>query len=253
MAEIKVISENKLRYLAGEKGFNLIYLEKDYFLTLLLYFLKDVEGICFKGGTALNKIFLNHTRLSEDLNFVSKLKVSKVKTKIVELLDNLKGIFPRYQFENQTSNFFRLKIFYKSFFTRTNFVIVDVNSKASILLQPEKRKIHHFYDEIPKFEILTLNVNELIAEKIRTLITRKQPRDYFDVYMLLKKGYSIDFSLVEKKLEEVNQKFRVERIFKNVHKVYSRWSELEQLTNKPVKFTTVIKRLQKEFKYKIAT
>jgi len=93
----------------------------------------------------------------------------------------------------------------------------------------------------------------LIAEKVRTLITRKQPRDYFDVYMLLKKGYNIDFNLVEKKLEEVNQKFRVERIFKNVHKVYSRWSELEQLTNKPVKFTTVIKRLQKEFKYKIAT
>jgi predicted nucleotidyltransferase component of viral defense system len=90
MVEINIISENKLRYLSGQKGFNLIYLEKDYFLTLLLYLLKDVEGICFKGGTALNKIFLNHTRLSEDLDFVSRLKVSKVKTEITELLDNAK-------------------------------------------------------------------------------------------------------------------------------------------------------------------
>lgn len=37
MDEIKIISENRLRYLSGYKGFNLIYLEKDYFLTLLLY------------------------------------------------------------------------------------------------------------------------------------------------------------------------------------------------------------------------
>jgi predicted nucleotidyltransferase component of viral defense system len=244
MVEIKIISENKLRYLSGQKGFNLIYLEKDYFLTLLLYFLKDVEGICFKGGTALNKIFLNHTRLSEDLDFVSRLKASEIKKQIMELLDNMKGIFPKYQFENQTSNFFRLKIFYESFFTKTDFVILDVNSKASIVLKPEKQKIHHFYDEIPKFEVLTLNVRELIAEKIRTLITRKQPRDYFDTYMLLKKGYKIDFNLVKKKLEEIDQKFEIERVFKNAHKVYSRWSEIEQLTNKPVKFTTVIKKLQ---------
>jgi predicted nucleotidyltransferase component of viral defense system len=253
MVEIKIISENKLRYLAGQKRFNLIYLEKDYFLTLLLYFLKDVESICFKGGTALNKIFLNHTRLSEDLDFVSKLMASKIKTQIIELLNNVKRIFPKYQFENQTSNFFRLKIFYKSFFTKTNFVTLDVNSKASIILQPEKQKIPHFYDEIPKFEVLTLNVKELIAEKIRTLITRKQPRDYFDTYMLLKMGYSIDFSLVEKKLEEIGQKLKIERVFKNVHKVYSKWSEVEQLTNRPVNFTTVIKKLQKAFKYKIVT
>jgi len=36
---------DKLKYLAGEYNFNLIYLEKDYALTLLLSYIKDVEKI----------------------------------------------------------------------------------------------------------------------------------------------------------------------------------------------------------------
>lgn len=250
MAEIEIISENKLRYLSGKKGFNLIYLEKDYFLTLLLYLLKDVEGICFKGGTALNKIFLNHTRLSEDLDFTCQRDIPKIKNQIIEILKNNRNIFPRFDFENETINFFRLKIFYKSFFSKTSYVILDINKKASVILSPQKREIPHFYDDMPKFEILTLKIEELIAEKMRTLVMRNQPRDYFDFYTFIKHGYKIDINLVRRKLEEANQKFEIGKIFKNVQKVYSRWNEISQLTNKPVRFITVIKRLQKEFKYK---
>lgn len=250
MVGIKMISENKLRYLSGLKGFNLIYLEKDYFLTLLLYFLKDVEGICFKGGTALNKIFLNHTRLSEDLDFACRKPISNIKDQIVSILKNNKEIFPRYNFENETASFFRSKIFYKGFFSETNYVILDINRKASVILPCQKQTIPHFYDNISKFEISTLSIKELIAEKVRTLIERNQPRDYFDVYVMLRMGYKIDFMLAKKKLKEVNLEFEVKKIFKNARKVYSRWSEIAQLTNKPVKFITVIKSLEKEFEYK---
>jgi predicted nucleotidyltransferase component of viral defense system len=250
MAEIAMISENRLRYLSGLRGFNLIYLEKDYFLTALLYLMKDIEGIWFKGGTALNKIFLDHTRLSEDLDFVSKEKLPAIKSRVEEMLTNESRIFPKHRLENQTGSFFRMKIFYESFFTKTNFIILDINFKASVILGPEKQEVKHFYDEIPAFGITTLNLKELIAEKVRTLVTRKQPRDYFDLYMLLGKGYKIDYNLVKKKLEEIGQEYDAERIFRNAKKVYSRWSEIEQLTNKPVEFMAAVKRLQKEFKYK---
>ncbi|MBI5253606.1 MAG: nucleotidyl transferase AbiEii/AbiGii toxin family protein, partial [Euryarchaeota archaeon] len=136
MVKIKIISENKLKYLAGEKGFNLIYLEKDYFLTLLLCFLSNIKGIYFKGGTALNKIFLNHTRLSEDLDFSCKGGMSHIKDQIIKVLEDNKNIFPRYVFDNNTSDFFRLKIFYKSFFSKTDHLTLDVNRKASVFLQP---------------------------------------------------------------------------------------------------------------------
>jgi len=245
-----LISENRLRYLSGLKGLNLIYLEKDYFLTALLYLLRDVSGLCFKGGTALNKIFLNHTRLSEDLDFVARENASKIKSRITEILNKGNKIFPKYEFENQTKDFFRMKIFYQSFFTATSFIILDVNGKASIIIEPEKKKVPHFYEEIPGFEILTLHIKELVAEKVRSLIMRNQPRDYFDIYMLLEKGYKIDFRLAERKLREANQSLDKERIFKNAQKVYSRWDDMKQLTNQPAEFMEVIKKLQKEFGYK---
>ena len=250
MVKIKIISENKLRYLAGEKGFNLIYLEKDYFLTLLLYFLSSVDGIYFKGGTALNKIFLNHTRLSEDLDFSYRGDISHIREQILKVFENNKNIFPRYVFDNNASDFFRLKIFYRSFFSKTDHLTLDVNRKASVFLQPQKQKIPHFYESIPQFEIVAINLEELIAEKIRALVTRNQPRDYFDAYMILENGYKIDLKLVRKKLADVKQKFEVKRIFKNAQKICSKWdTEISQLTNKPVEFVTVIKRLQKEFRY----
>ena len=54
------ISLDELKIIANKQKFNLILLEKDYLLTYLLYLIKEVKGIYFKGGTALNKIFLNH-------------------------------------------------------------------------------------------------------------------------------------------------------------------------------------------------
>jgi predicted nucleotidyltransferase component of viral defense system len=252
MAEnaIRLISENRLRYISGLKRLNLIYIEKDYFLTALLYLLRDVRGLCFKGGTALNKIFLDHTRLSEDLDFAFRGKASEIEPVIIRILESGRGFFPEYRFENRTQDFFRLKIGYRGFFSRTSPVILDVNSKASVAIEPKSLGVPHFYSEIPDFRILTLDIRELAAEKVRTLIMRSQPRDYFDVYMLLEKGHKIDMELVKRKMMEAGQDFDIERIFRTAQKVYSRWDDMEQLTNKHVDFFGVIKRLQKEFGYK---
>ena len=251
MAEIKIISEDMLRHLAGKRGLNLIYLEKDYFLTCFLYFIKDIDSLVFKGGTALNKIFLNHLRLSEDLDFSSKLRTSEIENEIKKVLPDTKEFFPNYVLENKTNGFFRMKIFYNSFFMKTNYIILDVNSKASIIQEPIRKEVPHFYSDIPKYEVLTLDIKELIAEKIRTLITRNQPRDYFDVYNLIRKGHKIYYGLVEKKMKDIGQDFEIERIFKNAKKVFSRWDEIPKLTNKPASFVKVIRLLQEEFKYKI--
>ncbi|MCD4740178.1 nucleotidyl transferase AbiEii/AbiGii toxin family protein [archaeon] len=251
MAKITLISKSELKYVAGKTGFNLIYLEKDYFLTILLYLLRDVGGIYFKGGTALNKIFLNHTRLSEDLDFTCTENLEKIREEILEILKENKNIFPRHKFENQTPSFFRLKIFYKSDFSKNSYVVLDVNSKASVHNKPEEKTVPHFYETIPAFKVKTISPEELVAEKLRAMLTRNQPRDYYDVYNLLKKGYTIDRSLLRKKLSEAGESFDVNRIFKNARKIYSKWDEdINHLTNKPVEYSTVITTLQKEFDYK---
>lgn len=251
MAELKTITEDKLRHLAGEKGFNLIYLEKDYFLTLLLYLMKDEKEIYFKGGTALNKIYLDHTRLSEDLDFTYKGNMTDLKDTLKSIQKENKIIFPKQEPEKTTPDFFRMKVYYKSHFQTIDHLIIDVNKKASLLLKPQLKKLPHFYENIPKFNVSTLHVEELLAEKARSLITRNQPRDYFDIYMALLHGYKLNQDLIKKKMRDIDQEFDAARIFKNAHKIYTRWDqEIAELTNKPVDFMKVIKKLQREFKYK---
>lgn len=251
MAQIKKITETRLNYLAGEKGFNILYFEKDYFLTLLLYFLKDVEGLYFKGGTALNKIFLNHRRLSEDIDFSCSKPISEIREEILKIIEEQKEFFPKMELQKQTPTFTRINVYYSSYQKEGLYAFIDLNSKASILLKPEKKKVPHFYKEIPEFEINTLNIKEIAAEKISALIGRKQPRDYFDAYSIIQAKLKIDMPLIRKKLKSSGKQLLIERIFKNSNKIYHNWEEeIGTLTNKPISYKTAIFTIAKYFKYK---
>jgi predicted nucleotidyltransferase component of viral defense system len=62
--------KNLLDNISKQTLFNPALLEKDYYLTLLLSNIKDLcPNLIFKGGTALNKIYFDYHRLSEDLDF----------------------------------------------------------------------------------------------------------------------------------------------------------------------------------------
>ena len=71
-----MIHDNKEEFIksleraAKKKGFLLPLIEKDYYLTLILSRAHELsEGLIFKGGTCLNKIYYAYYRLSEDLDF----------------------------------------------------------------------------------------------------------------------------------------------------------------------------------------
>lgn len=241
-----LISEDKLRYIAGNKKLNIIFLEKDYMLTLLLFLIKDVKGLFFKGGTALNKIFLKHTRLSEDLDFSSNKSAKAVKSEIEKALAESKNIFTKIETDIETEEFARLKIYYKSYFRVNSSVAIDINKKASILLEPEKYKVPNFYGL--NFEITTLNLKEILAEKVRAIITRNRPRDYFDMFFILKK-YAVDMQLVRRKVKDAGEIYDAERIFKNASRIYSKWDEdIIKLTDRKLSFAKCIKFLEKKLR-----
>ena len=57
--------------IAGKMKFRPVIVEKDYYLTVILNNIEALltDKIVFKGGTLLNKAYLNYHRLSEDLDF----------------------------------------------------------------------------------------------------------------------------------------------------------------------------------------
>ena len=207
------IELKELQVIAGEKGFDLETIIKDYYLTLLLYRLSSIKGLYFKGGTALNKIYFNHIRLSEDLDFTVQGNVKKVEEQIRKSAQQEKD-FTKVTHDKKAKQFIRLHVHYKSPLS-TDYIIVDLNQKATIHLKPEEKEVKHFYAEkIPKFSVQTLNFKEMIAEKVSAIIVRNAPRDYYDLYNIITKKIPIKMKLVKEKLKEHNQKFDISKIFR---------------------------------------
>ncbi|MGV8152619.1 MAG: nucleotidyl transferase AbiEii/AbiGii toxin family protein [Candidatus Nanoarchaeia archaeon] len=229
------ITLDELKIISDREGFNLVMTEKDYLITSLLYALKEVNGIYFKGGTAINKLLLNNTRLSEDLDFSVIRNLDEV---IMDIKERLKGtMFNKIEKGKEVSQFTRLIVHYKLFHESGN-IFIDLNQRANLLLNPEKLKVSHFYKEnLSEFEINCLNKDEMIAEKLRATIERYKPRDYIDLYNLLKSGFIIDINLVKKKMKNSKKDFDVKLIFQHTNKVFRLWEkDLSVITREKIGF-----------------
>lgn len=237
--ELSLMDRDKLQqiipFMAEKFKFRLEIIEKDYYLTIIL---NNVEShlsdkIVFKGGTLLNKIHLNYHRLSEDIDFTyfstegietrSKRSraITPIREKMPELLKllDLKSKKPEGEgFNNSTQYVFN--IFYPSFISGK-----DENIKLEISLRqtPVEKPVHnivtHFYkdpftgeDLIPKNKILSLTLNEAVAEKLKAAISRRDAaiRDYYDLWFISEARFDFKnknfLSIFMKKLEE--EKYR---------------------------------------------
>ena len=128
---MEIIPQNELRVIAGEKGFGFAIIEKDYLVTYLLFLLKDVEGIYFKGGTALPKIFLDHARLSEDLDFTATVDIRIIEAKIQKILNGT--IFEKVTCDKHVDRFIRLIVHYHLYHEEGT-IFIDLNERGKILL-----------------------------------------------------------------------------------------------------------------------
>jgi len=243
------ITLDELKIIADEKKLDIVMIEKDYLLTYLLYLIRNINNIYFKGGTALNKIYLEHKRLSEDLDFTVTDNINRIEQEIREKLKET--IFNNITHDKRVDNFVRLIIHYKLFHEKGT-IFIDLNKRAKIYLKPELKELRHFYpDYIPKFEIKTLHIKEIIAEKMVAIVQRYAPRDYYDVYNIIKKKLPIDKKLLKKKFEDIDKEYDIKRIFKRGNKIYSKWeSDLLPLTSTKPNFKEVMETLMEFFKYK---
>jgi predicted nucleotidyltransferase component of viral defense system len=182
----------------------------------------------FKGGTLLNKVYLNYHRLSEDLDFAyrgefdlsTRGKRSKVirpiREKIPTFLDELELTSDNPQgngFNNSTQYLFNFQ--YESILSGKNENIkLEISLRQPPFLELERVKINHFFqdpftgeDLIERGKILALSLEESVAEKLKAAISRITPaiRDYYDLYHFIRINYDFgqpDFlSLVDKKLQ----------------------------------------------------
>ncbi len=79
---------------------------------------------------------------------------------------------------------------------------------------------------------MALNTEEILAEKIRAVVTRFKARDVYDLNELLLNKVPVDFDLVDKKLSTYGMEFNRETFIRKLEekrKIYIQ--ELQRLTN----------------------
>lgn len=251
MDKVKAITKTRITEISAIKGFNEVVMTKDYYATMILYLLKDIKGIYFKGGTALQKIFLDYSRLSEDIDYTVTEDLEKVRSEITERL-LISGLFEKATEDKDVEGFVKLVFHYTNFNEEMDKIFIDLNKRAKLILKPEKHEVIHFYDEeIPKFSVQTLAKREMFAEKLAAAIGRNRPRDHLDVYMLIKKGEKIDLAITKKKCEQSGCEFDTARMFNKAKKLHKRWDQdILPLLAEEIKFSEVMKTLAKRFNLK---
>lgn len=253
MDEIKPIPLEELKVISGKLGFDLETTIKDYYLTLLLFHLSKISGLYFKGGTALNKMLLNHARLSEDLDFTVEGNLAAKERAIRNLVPKISG-FTDIEHDKRMQQFVRLIAHYANNEIKGS-IIIDLNGRSKLFLKPKSLELKHFYSGyIPSFKVSALNIGEMIAEKICATADRYAPRDYFDLYNIIKLKLPVSISLVRKKFKANNKKFEPRNIFKNTNRIFNSWEEdLLPLTSTKLPFAEVIGTISRFFNYKASS
>jgi len=198
--------------IAGKLKFRPAIVEKDYYLTVILNQIETrlSERIVFKGGTLLNKIHLNYHRLSEDLDFTwhgevgtrseRSRAIAPIREKMPEFLKaiGLTSDKPEGEgFNNSTQYLFKLK--YPSvFMEKEESVKLEISLRQPPLDKPVHNVIKHFYqdpftgeDLFPPGKVLSLSLNEAVAEKLKAAMTRRDVaiRDYYDLWYIAESGF----------------------------------------------------------------
>lgn len=194
-----ILSRSELHRLANREKVALGVLEKDYVLTEVLKSLSQVpelrELFIFKGGTALRKAYFPNWRYSEDLDFTVRRNMAKEELRRIldtwyRQVEQSSRILLTTKMLHKPDGYARVRIQFVGSLAYPAMIYVDLSFDEPLCLQPECRTVltHPFPDE--RREVLAYPLEELLAEKIRSLVERGKSRDYYDVWRLLKEQRS---------------------------------------------------------------
>jgi len=183
-------------------------IEKDYILSWILQgiaFHNELSKIIvFKGGTVLKKVYFEDYRFSEDLDFT--LLDNSISNK--QIFDYFNESF-QYVLEEANIPF---EIIEKNEHTDggINFYIsyigplggmgtnkrvkVDISRSEKLQFTAIDKAIVLIYSDQKEHKLLCYSLEEILVEKMRSVMQRMQARDFYDIWYLTKvNGLEIDF------------------------------------------------------------
>ncbi len=227
---------------------------KDYAISWILYGVWTTglwENLVLKGGTCLRKAYFPNYRLSIDIDYttVADLEPENIKDKLTESVQNADKGPINFMTENMR---FRIRYGKKYHPGRIVGYAVGIPFKPPIRYRGQPLTIHmditfekyekildkimiknlqHSYEDefesiLRNTQIKTYSLEEIFAEKIRSLFQRVRVRDLYDVWFLRK---HVDMKVVENLLPK---KFEIKGISFNVSTIYDKKLQFKDGWNK---------------------
>lgn len=221
---------NRLRDAAKATGVARDVVEVDYAISYILAGIVAQpalrETLVFKGGTALKKLFFGNYRFSEDLDFSTRnapqsdeldalLRTAKDASKtLLHPYGNVDVSLERYA-EREPHPDGQEAFIYRARFPWQREALcrikIEITHVEQVVLDPHSRRLIHGYEEDLSVDVPCLRLEEIVAEKMRSLLqTRKKfeqgtnrprPRDYYDLWRVLSQfGTALDATIMERLL-----------------------------------------------------
>lgn len=181
----------------------------------IFYGQKGSENVIFKGGTCLRLIY-GSERYSEDLDFTVNGSLDFLKKVFAQMADVFPGISFKIRKTLSMGKTFLLT--YKGGISPYPlYMNLDFSFREKTGM-PEKSLIDcRDYPFLFTNQVSHMSKEEILAEKIRALLTREKGRDLYDIWYLLSHNVSLDKILTAKKLDFYQENaFKLENLKKRI-------------------------------------
>ena len=205
-----------INFTATRTGFLPRLIEKDYYCSLLLDYLRqsDAGTLVFKGGTCLAKVHAGFYRLSEDLDFVIPIAVdSKKKERSARIADSktavagLPDAHPCFRIvepmtgRNESRQYLATAAYASTLDGHQETIKLEIGLREPLLTetitgdaQTVMMNAANPDIPLPGVPFPCLSFDEAMAEKLRAALTRREVaiRDFFDIdYAIRTRGLEV--------------------------------------------------------------
>jgi len=194
-----VIKSGEIQQKARKIGVRDQQIEKDYILSWILFGISKHEqlskAIAFKGGTVLKKIYFEDYRFSEDLDFTLLNNETENETIfewfketfefITEEANIPLEIINDNEHEDGGINFYIGYIGPLGGQGSNKKVKVDISRSEQLVFEPVIKSVFTDYSDLEGHSLLCYPLEEILVEKMRSVMQRMQARDFYDIWYLL--------------------------------------------------------------------
>jgi predicted nucleotidyltransferase component of viral defense system len=207
-----MIKSKEIQHKAREVGVRDQQIEKDYILSWILWGVSEHDQlskiIVFKGGTVLKKIYFEDYRFSEDLDFTlldSAITNEQMFTWFKEAFEYIREeanipleIINNNEHEDGGINFYISYVGPLGGQGNNKRVKVDISRSEKLVFDPVQHSVFIAYSDLEEHLLLCYPLEEVLVEKLRSVMQRMQARDFYDIWYLLERhGMEVDFYLDE--------------------------------------------------------